>query len=360
VRTAALEYHGGSLAIVASANVRLPLPNRRGGSRLIVIDATTSGLAAILPDARLLKLGGEPQFQVVNTGAHNLEIRNRNNTAVVVAALAPGASATIFLMSNTTIGGSWFQQVQSATLVAVGSAARQTFRFELTGFLYDFMLADHLIKLGWDGARPVGVQATITPGSAIGSTSTAHAAFRALDVPAGSSMLLRNQGFLVGAGGDGGGHGPNGAATAGGTALEVDFPTRLINEPHPTIAGYGTIGGGGGGGQKSAPNVWAYPGGSGGGGAGALPGRGGIPNVASPYPEQPGEPGQFRVGGRGGNGGIGPQGQAGRGGDGGDLGQPGSAGQVPTLSPPGDAGAAIVGITHVTKILAGTILGAEL
>lgn len=103
-------------------------------------------------------------------------------------------------------------------------------------------------------------QATISAGS--GSYALRTGVF-----PAGSTLKIVNKGYIRGYGGAGGPY--NGAGSAGGTALYVDYPCEIDNG-----AGY-IYGGGGGGGGATVSSSAYYTRAAGGGGAGAAPGGGG-------------------------------------------------------------------------------------
>lgn len=165
----------------------------------------------------------------------------------------------------------------------------------------------------------------------VGSVNTLTPAIRTGDWPAGVEPILRIHGdaHLVGAGGSGGFNSPGGS---GGLALLVTSPIRVDNE--------GTIGGGGGGGGSRTTyasngqinGIW-----KGGGGAGAYPGSGF-------------QPGTLTAGGAGGGNGAG---------DGGGLGQNGQTATGSGGESGGGAGRAIEGVSMVTFINTGTILGAQ-
>jgi len=111
--------------------------------------------------------------------------------------------------------------------------------------LYNAMIAD-----GWNGQTPVLVDLTINGGVVIGASSNSVAAFTIASIPVGSSITIRNNGFIVGRGGQGVGKGwPTNTdynLTApsyanGGTAFSTTFAVSIDNLN-------GTVGGGGGGG----------------------------------------------------------------------------------------------------------------
>lgn len=197
------------------------------------------------------------------------------------------------------------------------------------------------------------VTCIINPGVHVGSTTRSEPALYIGPWPVGVTVNVIVLGLIQGCGGMGG---PGGYQTGGnaganaGTALYTRNPINIDCEGGHI---WGGGGGGGGGAGRSATPLGA---GGGGGGAGQLPGAGG----SAAYPSNPGSPGTNNVGGPGGANGN-PN--VGAGGAGGGPGQPGSAG-VPTTGlgghaggVAGQAGAAIDGISYVTVITTGDILG---
>lgn len=193
------------------------------------------------------------------------------------------------------------------------------------------------IAAGWDQISPLVSTVTVNAGVYVGSSTTGGYGFdTGSSYPAGSSLTLVNNGFIIGAGGAGAPGWPTAggpAATAGGTALIARVPLKITNS--------GTIGGGGGGGGGGQNSGNTYQGGGGGGGAGYNGGAGG-----GGYPG--GSPGTYTTGGAGGAG-------TPAGGAGGNLGAAGSAG---SSSAGAGAGAAVSGNANITWLAAGTRLGA--
>lgn len=234
---------------------------------------------------------------------------------------------------------------------------------------FDYIMKDAAVAAGWDGERPLKMTVTIPSGIVVGSSSTATAGFKTgTEFPVGSSLSLRNRGYIVGRGGAGGQNFswdlPGGAGGPGGPALQAEYALILENE--------GIIGGGGGGGGGS--NQYAPTGGFGigaggaGGGAGALggePGIGGMTTSVGGAYATKGTQGMLATGGVSGKPGtyggyIGNQ--AGRGGD---LAQPGAAGrtqrQYNGVTYPGGAGGtpgeAVIGDSFITWKERGEVLG---
>ena len=136
----------------------------------------------------------------------------------------------------------------------------------------NFSLKTALINKQWDKALPVIVTVTVNKGVKVGSSSTLTPAFFVERLPDGSKVKLINNGYIVGAGGDGGGRGgpeinySGQPGKNGGNALKLLSDISIINN--------GIIGGGGGGGGG---NWFGRTGivSNGGGGAGYIVGSGG-------------------------------------------------------------------------------------
>lgn len=135
----------------------------------------------------------------------------------------------------------------------------------------DVNLRSLLIANGWDGVRPVDALVTIASGIVVSATTTA---VYALDTgttafPVGSRLRLRNQGFIIGRGG-------NANSGAGGPALRAAAALNItleVDNDGGTIAGGGGAGGVGGVGDgytnsdiKSQQRVGPAAGGQAGGG----------------------------------------------------------------------------------------------
>lgn len=175
-------------------------------------------------------------------------------------------------------------------------------------------------------ASSVSVSLTINSGVVVGSTSILQPALTTGNLPAGSSVTIINNGYIVGKGGDGG----KGRTLAsglpgenGGPALEATVPTIIEN--NSIILGGG--GGGGAGGGANCHECYDDPGAGGGGGAGRDIGLGGTSGLNGSYI---GSDGTLTTGGAGGT--VSYQGsneynQAGNGGNGGNLGSNGQNGQ---------------------------------
>lgn len=213
--------------------------------------------------------------------------------------------------------------------------------------------------IGYTGILPLRATVRVLSNVVVGSTSNAAPAMQIPVLPTDSMVILYNQGYILGKGGNGGAGSALTAAsagTSGGPALLLSHPTTLQNT--------GVIGGGGGGGGGSTSNNATFgaddPGGSGGGGAGFSLSQ---PGNVGPTPAYYGQQGGWLVGGAGGDlephGGSAEWWQAEVGGKGGNLGQPGIAGTGDfTGGAGGAAGVALTGNTHVlTGSLRGDIRG---
>jgi hypothetical protein len=207
------------------------------------------------------------------------------------------------------------------------------------------------VAAGWNGAVPLIATVTVNPGVGVFSSGygSTDAAFFVDALPAGSTMTLYNNGYIVGRGGQGGGGGNGGdpptgggGGGTGGHGLVLRHPTYLIN--YGIIAGGGGGGGGGAGGRQYVGGKTPYynrgSGGGGGGGAGWQGGGGGgAPgnNFGGPGAGQWGARSEFYGGGAGG---ANLGGLSGAGGNGGNLGQPGYAGGGYTEAGGGGGGGA--------------------
>lgn len=193
-----------------------------------------------------------------------------------------------------------------------------------------FDLAEFATSFGWDGVTTVNATITINSGIVVYSDTTATAAFTVPEnIPAGSTINIINNGYIVGMGGRGG----IGATTlplAGGAAMRIAAACSITNN--------GTIGGGGGGGGGGVYSSRSQYGG-GGGRTGRVNSPGGSAQTAS------GSPGTFAAAGAG----------TAYGGSGGNWGAAGVNG----YSKPGAAGgAAVIGNANVTWLATGTRMGA--
>lgn len=139
------------------------------------------------------------------------------------------------------------------------------------------------VAAGWNQNTPVQVKVTVNSGIVVGSTAWNSYAFEtAGSWPAGSELVLVNNGYIVGKGGDGStyhvdGGGPrDNPAYNGGYCMHVALHTKITNN--------GIIAKGGGGWSSFSKctsswafgsNSWFVMNGAGGGGAGYPAGVGG-------------------------------------------------------------------------------------
>jgi len=132
---------------------------------------------------------------------------------------------------------------------------------------------------------PVTVDVTINSGVIVSSTSTSNPAFDTGAMPAGSRVIIINNGQIIGKGGNGGNGGsstPTAGAAGGSAGDAINFQTDVIvDNTNGDIFGGGGGGGGGGGakGSNFALSVCLSShcgGGGGGGGAGNSSSSGGV------------------------------------------------------------------------------------
>lgn len=191
-----------------------------------------------------------------------------------------------------------------------------------------YNLVNELTAAGWDGVTTVNATITINSGIVVYSDTTATAAFTVpANIPAGSTINIINNGYIVGMGGAGGG-GTVTLPLAGGAAMSIAAACSITNN--------GTIGGGGGGGGGGVFSLRSYGGGG---------GRSGRVNSPGGSALTSGYPGTFAAQGIG----------TAYGGGGGNWGAAGMNG----YSKPGAAGgAAVIGNANVTWVATGTRMGA--
>ena len=207
---------------------------------------------------------------------------------------------------------------------------------------------------GWDGQGPIRVRVNIPSTGRVKSNKHDKPAFSTGNLPAGSGVVLQQDGLILGAGGPGcdcGWWNQPRPGFDGGTALRVTVETLMT--------GGGSLFAGGGGGANGGHNNGYRFDGAGGGGAGSDPGTGG---AGRPFRwgngwggGHPGQNGTSTTGGAGG----GAANDAGRcdtipGGRGGDLGRPGESARG---APGGKAGHAILGLANLVRRDKNTIRG---
>ena len=126
-----------------------------------------------------------------------------------------------------------FMAPRSATFVFTQTISADTTHYNLRSAA---------IAAGWDTVRPLIATITINSGVQVRASDTATPAFdTGSSFPAGSSLVLFNNGSIVGKGGDGGdGSGGGIDGKPGGPAFRAQAAIKVTNS--------GTMAGGGGGG----------------------------------------------------------------------------------------------------------------
>lgn len=210
----------------------------------------------------------------------------------------------------------------------------------ITSDVTNYNLRARAVAAGWDQVVPLVATTTVNSGIVLSADSTGQYAFdTGATFPAGTTLALINNGFVIGMGGAGGA--VYTAGSNGGPALRAQYAISID-------AAGGVIGGGGGGGGSGE---------SGGGGGG----RSGRTNAAG---ANGGASGTFSSGGSGGGGGGGGAGGTtgpggyGSGGGGGGGGGWGASGGNTGYYAGGTGGAAVVGNSYITWINTGTRYGA--
>lgn len=282
-----------------------------------------------------------------------------------------GLAGTTSINMNQASVRTLFGVPSGAISMSDGYGKSNTFSFTIAANQTNANLRTLAVSAGWNQAS--NVSATINGGIYISSNGTGTPALTVNgSFPAG--VTLTNNGFIVGAGGNGGKGYSNGAAgAAGGTALSVSTAISITN--NGTVAGGGG-GGGGGMGAGSTPTkdgfAWWAGGGGGGGRSSAVVNTSGgaagdLLAGASQF-LQAGAGGTGTVSGAGGGGAGGNSGaaQGGAGGSGGGWGSAGATGGSATANLPytrqgpaggGGGGNATSGNANITWLVTGTRLG---
>ena len=380
----------GSFSIKAEASVR---SSGQGGNFQSNIGYYT--LTSQSQQIQYFTVGNLDESLINNTGIYRDYTANYYTTSVRVANVnqtngGNGKTLIVELLFNDVYGTS-YQPVNGTLTVVVsmtkandltiedptftvttdliqgGGEIYYPFNTEITANKYNYNLLTEALAAGYPNTAglPLKAVVTIKENIIVGSTSTATYAMTIPALQANSSVIIRNNGYIVGKGGAGGigtAHVIGGNGTSGGHALLLQHSCTLENN--------GIIGGGGGGGGGASatdiPQTGDDTGGGGGGGAGFDLGNGA--DGAPYYGTYTGQNGTLNEGGVGGtpSARVGsPEGwQAGNGGKGGNLGQAGSSGQNGYNNDGFDggtggvAGNAITGQTHIaTGSNLGQILG---
>lgn len=235
-----------------------------------------------------------------------------------------------------------------------------------------------IINEGWDGVKRIDITIIVNDDVAVGSNATTGTAFIIDNIPAGSSIVVTNNGIIAGTGGAGGRGGHQGGGNPGkngGDAIRVSNTNgSVIQFINNGIIGGGAGGGGGGTGGDTCGFSCSYFGGNGGGGAGVSGGAGAAAFGANgPFNGNCQVPaaadGTQLVGGSGTSGCSRAGGTGGQGGKGGNLGLVGSSGTTGTPSGfsstgspgvGGQPGKAVVGIENISGTIGGDIRGAQI
>lgn len=366
--TALEEMRGGSVdATIASGDYRCRLDSGPGGCRLYVVRPQTAGCTFTLPNPAYIRAGAEANFVVINKGPNSISIRSNGATpiytlatdrAVEVRIIAQGVdlwalSGPYVVSSGTALNGD--RKPFEIAYTASNASAQTRVRNDI---------AQQYGYVGADG--PAAVMVTIKANVVLGGGTATTASFDTGGWPAGTTMtiMMESGSYIAGRGGNGGagqnaqtlGAGTPASGGNGGPAMYVRCNSALIS--------MGTIGGGGGGGYgglarpTSSPS---YAGGGGGGGAGVPGGigaNGGLNMAGQQTANTRGQDGTLTAGGLGGAAESGNTSAGGPGRFGGGLGASGQAGGFGTSGSAGPAIQTLTGFT-LTKITAGTILGAE-
>lgn len=265
------EFFGGSYrtgAMVSSFVMSKPM--------LLVINPTTSGLTVTLP----------PEDSLI-PGIGHVVIVNESSTDFVTV-LNEAGTGVGNVSTNTTIifsynGGltanGWFMRASSFAQVIGGSVPADTDDMDIVVAqnTENLNIYNAAVARGWDEVTPLTVRVTINPQVSVYSRDVNRPALFSGDGwPANSLIILLNNGYIVGRGGDGGRGGvvavagSAGAGGNGGAGIWTLVDILIINSG--LIAG-----GGGGGGGGDAPLTPSTSGNHGGGGGGGCPGgRGGL------------------------------------------------------------------------------------
>jgi hypothetical protein len=254
-----------------------------------------------------------------------------------------------------------------------GKSSAFVFNQTISSNTNDYNLRNAAIAAGWD--QVLVLQATVTINSSIfvGSSSTGTAAFSTgSSFPAGSTLTVINNGYIVGCGGNGGSADFVGSAGGGGGGVvNGSAGARGTVIPPSNLGSNGTNTAGGAGGAKQTRVIQNTSGDD--NKSGTSGSTGGLALLIQ-YATTITNNGTIGGGGGGGGGGSGtlqtifPGGMmalllvAGAGGNGGNLGSAGSAGETLQAGANGgaggSAGAAISGNSNITYLATGTILGA--
>lgn len=352
-------WFGRSVDVTTGSTYSFGLPWGPGGARLHVI-RPTAPIFAVLPIAldSFLRVGADT-FRVINGGAHSITILGILGSPI--ATVAPNESCELHLAVNG-IEGIWQARIRPGTATfGTTLSDRAPLNLRLTTQT-NVNLRSYARGAGAIADVPYAVTCTIAAGQVIGSATTATAAFDTGIWPAGTTikLIIESGARITGIGGAGG----RGGMISPGVFNEAGFPggPGITAHNNLVVVNYGKIqGGGGGGGGGTYVN---FPGCGGGGGAGYVASAGGLGGISpingSQFALGNGGAGSIDLGGAGGS--AGGSNSGGAGGGPGASGSPGSSlGTALTPAAGGAAGAAIRRLSSVTvtKLVTGTINGAE-
>jgi hypothetical protein len=152
--------------------------------------------------------------------------------------------------------------------IVVGKGLIRNFIFNkiISSNTQNYNLRNDAIAAGWNGITPLAATVTVNSGVYVWSDNTAIAGFNTgSNFPVGTTLSIINNGFIIGQGGNGV---YRADGTAGGPAMNINYPVSITNNSY--------IAGGGGGGGSTAAVSFNYYIASGGGGAGGGAGGAGI------------------------------------------------------------------------------------
>ncbi|MDD2907282.1 MAG: type II secretion system protein [Candidatus Gracilibacteria bacterium] len=328
------------------------------GNSCVLNKYTISGSFGIDASGSVLDICGISELADSN-GSFDV-LRDYGSTCNNITATRNGYTCT-----TTTDGPS---NLTNDILNIAGNCTLNSFVFTQTisSNLNNYDLRTSAISGGRDQIKPLDATITINSGVYIGSTSISNSALTVTgSFISGSSIVIINNGTIIGKGGSGGyggtWNGGPGAGTQGGPGLTTSVNISVQNNGF--IYGGGGGGGGGGGTADSSGLNYCIGGGGGGGGAGYGVAGNGQPCGGS-YPGGNGSAGTVSTGGSWGIGKSNGSATSGHGGNGGAPGQAGGNGVNATggYSPTGGAvggaaGNAIVGNANITWLSNGTVLG---
>jgi hypothetical protein len=183
-----------------------------------------------------------------------------------------GLTATAQISLNDSAVRTLFGVSSGAISMSQGYGKSNSFTFNKTiaTNTQNYNLRTDAIAAGWNGSAALIATVTVNSDVYVWSDDTAIAGFDTGSIPAGSTVSITNNGFIIGRGG---GNGISNSSQPGGPAMNISYPVSITNNSY--IAGGGGnggvggsgFGGGAGGGIGANGNSTQA-----GGGAGGLPG----------------------------------------------------------------------------------------